>query len=80
MEMLALVLTIALLVVAIFVGMFVWAVRNGQLDDLETPAQRMLHEDGPAAAAAKPEGRMGVQGKPEESPRRDPVTGTAERG
>lgn len=26
----------------------VWAVRSGQLDDLETPALRMLHDDPPA--------------------------------
>ena len=25
-----------------------WAVRSGQLDDLETPALRMLHDDLPA--------------------------------
>lgn len=46
MGLLSLVLTIALLVVAVFVGLFVWAVRSGQLDDLETPAYRMLHADG----------------------------------
>lgn len=53
MGLLALVLTIALCVVAVFVGLFVWAVRSGQLDDLETPAERMLHADGEELPAAR---------------------------
>lgn len=35
---------------ALFAGALmglVWAVRSGQLDDLETPALRMLHDDPP---------------------------------
>ena len=28
---------------------FLWAVRTGQLDDLETPAVRILTDDDPAA-------------------------------
>jgi len=27
------------------VAAFIWAVRHGQLDDLDTPAVRMLHDD-----------------------------------
>jgi cbb3-type cytochrome oxidase maturation protein len=53
MGLLSLVLTIALLVVAVFVGLFVWAVRSGQLDDLETPAHRMLHGDGDEPAGGR---------------------------
>lgn len=39
-----------LLPVALFLAMlavvaFVWAVRDGQFDDLETPATRILHDD-----------------------------------
>ncbi len=34
----------ALLVELIFLGAFVWAVRNGQYDDTASPAMRMLHE------------------------------------
>jgi len=36
---------------------FLWASRTGQLDDLETPALRMLHDDGippPAQPGALP--------------------------
>ncbi len=28
-----------------FLGMLIWCVRNGQLDDLSTPADRALWED-----------------------------------
>jgi cbb3-type cytochrome oxidase maturation protein len=32
---------------------FLWAARSGQLDDLETPPLRMLHDDGGSATAAR---------------------------
>jgi len=35
----------ALILGLLFVGVFVWAVKNGQFDDLDTPAKRMLFED-----------------------------------
>ena len=45
MSVIYLLLPLSLLVAAGFVAAFVWAVRNGQLDDLETPGLRMLHDD-----------------------------------
>lgn len=45
MSALFLVVPLALLVSAVAVGAFVWSVRRGQMDDLETPAQRMLEDD-----------------------------------
>jgi cbb3-type cytochrome oxidase maturation protein len=39
------VLPLALLLAAAFVGAFIWAVRHGQMDDLKTPAARMLLDD-----------------------------------
>lgn len=36
---------IALLLAGAAVAAFVWSVRDGQLDDLDTPAVRMLFED-----------------------------------
>lgn len=30
---------------AVFLGVFIWWVKSGQADDLETPAHRMLFED-----------------------------------
>ncbi|QDT67933.1 Cytochrome oxidase maturation protein cbb3-type [Planctomycetes bacterium MalM25] len=36
---------VALLLAAIAVGAFIWATRDGQFDDVETPAHRMLFEE-----------------------------------
>ncbi len=61
MSVLYLVVPLALLVVAVAVWAFVWAAGRGQFDDLDTPALRMLHDDGDAppepspTARAKPE-------------------------
>jgi cbb3-type cytochrome oxidase maturation protein len=40
-------LSLVLLIAAI--GAFVWAVRKGQFDDLDTPALDVLHDDEPSA-------------------------------
>ena len=45
MSVLFIVVPLALLVVAGAVWAYVWAANSGQLDDLETPAIRMLHDD-----------------------------------
>jgi cbb3-type cytochrome oxidase maturation protein len=46
-------LPLALLIAAIAVGLFIWAARSGQFDDLDTPAVRMLFDDEePRSAAA----------------------------
>ncbi len=45
MTALFIVVPLALLVSALAVGAFIWSVRHGQLDDLETPALRMLEDD-----------------------------------
>ena len=47
MDILFVVLPAALLLALIGVLAFVWAVRSGQLDDLETPAMRILEDDDP---------------------------------
>lgn len=44
-------LSVVLLIAAI--AAFVWAVRSGQFDDLDTPALEMLRED-PIGEAKKP--------------------------
>ena len=36
---------VCLLLSAIGLGMFLWALHTGQLDDLETPAMRVLFDD-----------------------------------
>lgn len=38
-------LPLALILGLFFVMLFVWATKNGQYDDLETPAKRMLFDD-----------------------------------
>lgn len=38
-------LPLALLIAGIALAFFIWAVRSGQYDDLETPALRILFDD-----------------------------------
>lgn len=38
-------LPLSLALAGVAVGVFYWAARSGQLDDLETPALRMLADD-----------------------------------
>jgi cbb3-type cytochrome oxidase maturation protein len=45
METIFVLLPLALLIAAIAVGLFVWAARTGQFDDLDTPAVRILFDD-----------------------------------
>jgi cbb3-type cytochrome oxidase maturation protein len=45
MAVLYLILPLALLFAAAAVGAFVWAVRSGQLDDVDTPPRRILFDD-----------------------------------
>jgi cbb3-type cytochrome oxidase maturation protein len=44
MSVIYLVLPLALIIVGVAVLAFVWSAKNGQYDDLETPAVRMLHD------------------------------------
>jgi len=45
MEILYLLVPLALLLVALIVTIFFWAVRSGQFDDLEGPAHRIIMDD-----------------------------------
>lgn len=45
MMMLWIVLPLAFLLAGGAIALFVWCVRSGQLDDLETPAYRMLLDE-----------------------------------
>ena len=38
-------LPFALLLALLFLAAFIWSVKSGQMDDLETPAHRILSED-----------------------------------
>lgn len=45
MSVIYLVLPLALVIIGLAVGAFVWAARRGQFDDLETPGMRVLHDE-----------------------------------
>ena len=45
MSVIYILLPAAALLAAAGVGAFIWAVRRGQFDDMDTPAIRMLHDD-----------------------------------
>lgn len=45
MIILTLLVPLALALAGIALLAFLWTVRSGQLDDLETPAHRMLHDE-----------------------------------
>ena len=45
MSSLVLLIPLSLLIMAIAVGVFFWAVRNGQYDDLDSPAWRVVLDD-----------------------------------
>ncbi len=45
-EILYLLIPASTLLAVISLAMFIWAIRSGQFDDLETPAIRILYDDG----------------------------------
>ena len=55
-------LPLALLLAVGFVGMFVWATRDGQFDDVRTPQLRVLFDDDPVTQTETPgEGSSGAK-------------------
>lgn len=47
MSIIYIVLPLAIVLAVVAVGAFIWAVKRGQYDDLDTPSVRMLHDDEP---------------------------------
>ncbi len=45
MDILYILLPVALIIVLIIIGVFFWAVKSDQFDDLEGPAHRILMDD-----------------------------------
>jgi cbb3-type cytochrome oxidase maturation protein len=45
MSVLYVVVPLALAIVAVGVAAYLWAVKNGQMDDLETPALRVVRDE-----------------------------------
>lgn len=58
MIILLMLIPLSLMLLAFAIGAFVWAVRKGQFDDMDTPAIDILHDDEPPPAEAEhgPEG------------------------
>lgn len=54
MEVLVLLIAASLALAGGFLGVFFWATRNGQFDDISTPALRILTDDPPAPPACSP--------------------------
>ncbi|MCC7388341.1 MAG: cbb3-type cytochrome oxidase assembly protein CcoS [Phycisphaerales bacterium] len=75
MSVMYIVLPLALLFAGLAVWAFIWAVRHGQLDDLQTPAARMLLDDDehPAGRAARQNSQARADAETESHDRqRDP--------
>ncbi len=45
MTILYLLIPIAMLIMVIAIGLFIWSVKSGQYDDMEGPAHRILMDD-----------------------------------
>jgi len=45
MNIIYLLMALAVVFILAFVGFYLWAVRGGQFDDLESPAHRILLDD-----------------------------------
>lgn len=54
MRILLLLVPISLVLLGVAIWAFVWAVRRGQFDDLDTPALDILREDEPGPHPARP--------------------------
>jgi len=63
MDILYLLIPISLIIVAIAVWVFMWAIRSGQYEDLEGPAYRILMDDDDPPVPHKPESKP--EGKPD---------------
>lgn len=76
MQIVMILVPVMLILVALGIVLFSWAVRNGQYDDLEGPAHRILYDDDEdmipdEARAEKPDEQAdrpeGTDNKPDES-------------
>jgi len=54
MEVIFILLPLAILIAGAMLALFIWAVRSGQYDDLETPAHRILFDEDQAAPPPDP--------------------------
>lgn len=66
MEILYLLIPLSIVLVALIVGAFLWAIRSGQFEDLDGPAHRILLDDDedPPGATRSPTGSGTEQAPP----------------
>ena len=57
MDILYLLIPLSVVLVAVIVAAFLWAIRSGQFDDLEGPAHRILLDDDEQPAPPPTEGK-----------------------
>jgi len=69
MEVIFILLPLALLIAGVMLALFIWAVRSGQYDDLETPAYRILFDDDHAVPRPATEPGGGSEAEEEEDTR-----------
>ena len=55
MDILYLLIPISLIIVAIAIGLFMWAIRSGQYEDMEGPAHRILMDEDDPLVPRKPD-------------------------
>jgi cbb3-type cytochrome oxidase maturation protein len=53
MIILLMLVPLSLMLLAVAIGAFVWAVRKGQFDDMDTPALDILSDDAPPPPAGE---------------------------
>ena len=54
MDILYVLIPMSMVLVALIVAAFLWAIRSGQFDDLEGPAHRILLDDDERPASPRP--------------------------
>ncbi len=70
MTILYVIIPIAVILVSFFVWFFLWAVKNEQFDDLETPAHKILIDDwNDKLKETKIWDQLGIMGKEQEDER-----------
>ena len=68
MEIVIILIPLAMIILAIAIGAFFWAVRNDQFDDLDSPAWRVIFDD---QEQRKPDPRSNKQDSPLKPEQRD---------
>jgi cbb3-type cytochrome oxidase maturation protein len=65
MDILYLLIPVSLIIVAIAIWVFMWAIRSGQYEDMEGPAHRILMDDDDPMVPRRPQSKS--ETKPDSS-------------